>query len=270
VTAWTCSFCRRTVPAKVDTCYCGRQRPTTPVEPVRARENSGRKFLAISLAAIATLSGAWWLYRGDGRTQRSAPVRTATTVPTRADRTPVSGAVIDAALASLVMVQTDAGRGSGFFIAPDALITSGRLVPGASRVTVTTRLGTQIGVNVVFRSDERDIALLQVPKESGTFAALAVGNSAAVSAGLGVAAPGWSDETTPGAPWRASIRAVTRDADGGLLQIDAIPAALALGGPLIDKDGRVVGVLTARGSTGSTGSAVPIDEVKPYLAYLRR
>lgn len=267
---WTCTFCGRAVPAKIDTCYCGRQRPVPAATPSHASAgNRSTTLLAAGGIAIVTLAGAWWLYRGDAGTQTAAPARTAASLPAQADRTPVSGAVIDAASASLVMVETDTGRGSGFFVAPDALITSARLVPGASRATVTTRAGTQIGVNVVFRSDERDIALLQVPKESGTFAALAVGDSATVSAGLGVAALGWPDDATHTAGSRASVRGVTRDANGGLLQIDAVPGSLAIGGPLIDKNGRVIGVLTARGSAESIGSAVVIDEVKPYLAYLR-
>ena len=51
-----------------------------------------------------------------------------------------------------------------------------------------------------------------------------------------------------------------------MIQTDATPNPGDSGGPLIDAAGEVVGITTLRFDNGSGGLAIPIDDVKPFIA----
>jgi broad specificity phosphatase PhoE len=159
----------------------------------------------------------------------------------------VSPAVATAA-DSVVALDGPGGTGSAFRVAmPGILVTSAHLVADASEVTVTLRDGERRTARVLGSDPEVDIAALRIaddsalpPLHSGSGlseartgdAVFAIGGGGAVTAGV-LSKP------------RDPLEAVRTDAE---LPRDSV------GGPLVDDDGNVLGVLTTTG-----GIAIPVD-----------
>jgi serine protease Do len=171
-----------------------------------------------------------------------------------------------------VLIQTPTARGSGFFARPDLIVTTARLVAGSSTAAITTRTGTHVEGKVVFQSEGRDLALLQIPKEAGVFPALSLGRSETVRSGQSVVALGWADSPAQSAATLGTVTSVKRDANQTLVQTNAAPGRGDSGGPLLDRSGNVLGITTfpGEGDRPTAGFAVGIDDVKPYFVYVTR
>lgn len=133
-------------------------------------------------------------------------------------------------------------RGSGFFVAGGRVVTSLHVLRGAAGARVLTHDGKAHRVEgVAGASGERDLALLEVAAHEESYAALEVGQETP-RAGVEVAVVGGG---------HGSGQQVTRGAAGGvwyvsgageLIQITARIAGGNSGGPVVDGEGRVVGV----------------------------
>jgi hypothetical protein len=66
------------------------------------------------------------------------------------------------------------------------------------------------------------------------------------------------------------VTGLRQDGDRILLQTDAVPNPGDSGGPLLDRLGHVVGITTARADAGTSGYAVAIDDVKPFVAKMNQ
>ncbi len=268
---WTCPFCGRSVPGRIDTCYCGSVRPKTPAGGrTSGKRGAGGAILKIAAAAaalIAVAAVAWLSSRREAST--AGPQQTAQ-APARhiADSAPPLESAIEAAMSSVVRVETAGTQGSGFFAAPDLVVTNAHLVPASAAARITVREGSSIDVKIVFLDVQRDLAFLQVPREHGTFQALPLGQSAAIGPGDTVVALGWTDSLAHVAATSSSVIAAPGTSGAGWLQAGAMPRDGDSGGPLLDRLGRVVGIVTVRSDTPSITLAIPIDEAKPYFAYL--
>lgn len=167
------------------------------------------------------------------------------------------------------------GAGSGVVIAADGrILTNAHMVSRADRVALTLYDGRQTEARVVALDPATDIAVLDA--EADDLPAAPLGRSSDLAVGqwvLAVGSPlGLSFSATAGivsATGRA-IGVLARAAAGErtpplehFIQTDAAINPGNSGGPLIDVDGRVVGVTSAiasqSGAFSGVGFAIPID-----------
>ncbi len=151
------------------------------------------------------------------------------------------------------------GRGSGIVIGTDEVLTSAHNL--RDRTTqVTLPNGTEVQGEVVARDPHGDLAVLKVP--TGDIAPLALGTpggigSIVVSAGGGRGNPRVALGIVGSVDRR--FRGPGGHAVSGAFEHDAALPKGASGGPVVDAEGRLVGINTHRTSTGYL--ARPFDEV---------
>jgi S1-C subfamily serine protease len=161
--------------------------------------------------------------------------------------------------------------GSGFPVGPGLVLTNAHVVAGTQHTKVQgPTTGTLLDARVVVFDPERDVAILYVPR-----LALAPINEAAARPGTQGAAigyPGGGDEKVSPAVVNGEVQAEGRDIYGQnlvvrhiwIVQADVLPGNS--GGPLVDIDGNVVGVIFAA-STSQQGTAYALTdaEVQPDI-----
>ena len=171
------------------------------------------------------------------------------------------------------------GAGSGFVISEDGfVVTNNHVVEKADEVKVTLRDGRELEAEVVGTDPKTDLALLKV--EATDLAVAALGDSDALRVGEWVVAIGnplgLDHSVTVGilsAKGRRGIgpEEIVSQYDD-FLQTDASINPGNSGGPLIDMQGRVVGINTAIVNpmkASGIGFAIPINMAKDLLPQLR-
>lgn len=161
--------------------------------------------------------------------------------------------VRDAAGPAVVRIGRSPGRGSGVVTAPGVVVTNAHNLRG-DEVTVTFADGRQVVAAVAGVDPEGDLAALTV--DTGDAAPLAVADGPAVETGRPVFALG----AIPGGGARVSFGVVSATGrhfrgPGGRLISDAVEHTAPLapgssGGPLVDGDGRLLGLNTHRLDAG--------------------
>lgn len=175
------------------------------------------------------------------------------------------------------------GAGSGVIVGQDGLILTARHVANLSgSLTVilpgetTPRPVERLGIDAL-----TDLALLRLaepPKEP--LATLELGDSDRLGLGSALALAGNPLGAYPGTVAVGILAGRGRDAtiaeDGallsGLLQLDAAVMRGMSGGPLVDADGRLVGVIVAVSDPGQGrpfGFAVPVELARPLVEAAR-
>jgi len=158
------------------------------------------------------------------------------------------------------------GTGSGFFYDDHGhILTNNHVVSGADKITVTFHDGETASAKVIGTDPDSDVAVIKVDNTS--YRPLPKGKSGKLRVGewvIAVGSPfGLEQSVTAGI-----ISATERDAVGinkyeSFLQTDAAINPGNSGGPLIDMDGRVVGInsaiATQTRSSAGVGFAIPMD-----------
>jgi S1-C subfamily serine protease len=177
---------------------------------------------------------------------------------------------------------TSQALGSGFVIDKAGhIVTNYHVIQGAKKVQVSFSGQDEITASVVGKDPSTDVAILKIDAHARALTPLELGNSDAVVVGDPVDAIGnpfgFTRTLTTGV-----VSAVQREIEApNSLPIDhAIQTDAAInhgnsGGPLIDSQGRVIGV-TSQISTGSTGQqgnvgigfAIPINTVRNVAAQI--
>ena len=181
------------------------------------------------------------------------------------------------------------GVGSGFVlngegeIATNAhVVTTGEgdSIRRAREVYVEFADGNQVEAEIVGADPNADIAMLRIDPKGLKLRPLPLGESSSVEVGEPVAAIGSpfgeKQSLSVGviSAIDRSIRSLTNFAISGAIQTDAAINPGNSGGPLVDGEGRVIGVnqqikSTSGGGEG-VGFAVPVDAVKRSLDMLRK
>ncbi|MEU6178479.1 S1C family serine protease [Streptomyces coeruleorubidus] len=199
-------------------------------------------------------------------------------VPASAPAASASGdlqAVAARVLPSVVSVQTDRGQGSGFvFDERGRILTNAHVVEGSSRVSVELQDGRRLTAEVIGDDPAHDVAVLEPETSRGLRAAdLATGTRPAVGdTVLAIGSPlGLSGTVTSGIVSALDRSVRLGEGSGGgqrrALQTDASINPGNSGGPLVDDEGRVIGINTAiatldqnRGGSIGIGFAIPVDD----------
>src|SRR5215208_172250 len=178
--------------------------------------------------------------------------------------------------------QQGTATGSGFVVDKEGtIITNAHVVEGASKVTVSFEEGGEaIEADVNGVDDDADIAVLKIDPAGRDLTVLPLGDSSKVDVGDPVVAIG-----NPFGLQRTVTTGIVSglqrqvDAPSGFPISDVIQTDASInpgnsGGPLLDAEGRVIGInsqIATGGGQGSVGIgfAVPIDSAKQELPKLR-
>ncbi len=169
------------------------------------------------------------------------------------------------------------GTGSGFAIDKEGhIITNNHVVEGAERIVITLPDETSVEAQVVGTDPASDLAVLKIdvppqklyPIEWGSLANLRVGQRA-----IAIGNPFGLDRTLTtgvisslGRPLKVQGQRKIYD----VIQTDAAINPGNSGGPLLDSNGRVIGVNTAiyspSGGSVGLGFAIPVDTARRVVA----
>lgn len=166
-----------------------------------------------------------------------------------------------------------AQEGSGFVVAPERVVTNAHVVAGVREAEVQVLgVGARLDAEVVLFDPERDLAVLAVP--GLTAAPLPLGTDLAQGApAVVVGYPGNGPYTSTAARVRQVLQARGEDIygqPGVVRQVYSLYAEVRpgnSGGPLLDANGAVVGVVFASSlDDPDTGYALTLAESQPVLA----
>jgi hypothetical protein len=174
--------------------------------------------------------------------------------------------MIAAATPAVVLIETDAGRGSGFFVRSDLIVTNAHVVRGSTTVKVKFADGKAGSALVIAVADNVDLAILRPAAGSQGTTVLELSSIARIRPGQEVIAIGSALGVLQNTVTRGIVSALRNDGGVMLLQTDAAINPGNSGGPLLDRAGHVVGVNTMKvGTAASIGFAVAADHVRTLV-----
>jgi Do/DeqQ family serine protease len=169
--------------------------------------------------------------------------------------------------------------GSGVIVdaAQGYVMTNAHVVENASNIEVTTKDNRRLTAKLIGRDSDTDIAILQIP--SGSLTAVPIGDSDRLQVGdfaLAIGNPfGLGQTVTSGiisALGRSGLGIEGPEGYEDFIQTDASINPGNSGGPLVDLQGRVVGINTAilapGGGNIGIGFAVPINMARQVMDQL--
>jgi S1-C subfamily serine protease len=186
-------------------------------------------------------------------------------------------ALVAAADSSVLQVATDSSRcatsslGSAVVVSEERVATNAHVVAGAGRITVRGPDQRSRGARLIHLDRATDLAILHVPGLEAPplrwRASADRGTEAAV-----VGYPGGGRLTLRGARVRGQAT-IDDDAGSGLREVVVFQGLVQpgnSGGPLLDLDGRVLGLVFANSSVDDrTGFALAASEVRPVIDQTR-
>ena len=184
-----------------------------------------------------------------------------------------SGAVV------LELGRIPKGSGSGFiWDVQGHVVTNYHVIQGADAVQVTLADGSEWDATVVSSAPEFDVAVLRVKAPAERLRPLAIGRSDDLEVGQKVFAignPFGLDQTlTAGivSGLGRQIQSKSGQPIRGVIQTDAAINPGNSGGPLLDNEGRLIGINTAilsrSGGSSGVGFAVPVNTVRATVPQL--
>ena len=171
--------------------------------------------------------------------------------------------IIEDAVKAVVTIRTDVGQGTGFIITEDGyLVTNAHVLSGGREVEAINYEQDIIGAEFIGYESNLDIALLKI---EGNYDKLTLDNSNMVQVGEKVIAIG----NPLGLQFSVSegiVSAIHRTGLGDLeayIQTDAALNPGNSGGPLINKEGKVIGINNFKVGTGENlGFALESNYIK--------
>ena len=167
--------------------------------------------------------------------------------------------------------------GSGFFISKDGIVLTNKHIVGDETLeyVVMTSDGNTYPATVISRSPSQDVAVLKV--EGNNFDFIPLGDSKNINVGQTAVAMGsdsgeFQNTVSVGVvsglnKLAAVLNSVSVPEDSvALIQIDAATNPGNSGGPLIDLNGRAIGINTVGAPRENVGFALPINLAKKDIA----
>jgi S1-C subfamily serine protease len=258
-----------------------------PAPPRRRRGWVVPALLAIALTA-SIVEGVALVGIASSQTEADAQRPVASVVRTSGGEQDLSGVIADARK-SVVAVDVTAtrtdpfgnpiqigGQGSGVIVRDGLVLTNAHVVDGATDVAVVFGDGERGDANVLGSDSTHDLAVVSV--DTGDRPPIPIGSSSSLELGETVVALGYPlglGETATAGIVSGINRTidVSNGAGGsehlvGVLQTDAAINPGNSGGPLIDANGRLVGINTAGASAAAAeniGFAIAIDTALPII-----
>ena len=168
--------------------------------------------------------------------------------------------------------------GSGFFISKDGIVLTNRHIveDAALEYVAITSDGKTYPASVISRSPSQDVAVLKV--EGNNFNFIPLGDSKNINVGqtaiaLGSDSGEFQNTVSVGVvsglnKMAAALNSVSGSEDlVALIQIDAATNPGNSGGPLVDLNGRAIGINTVGAPRENVGFALPINLAKKDLIF---
>jgi serine protease Do len=253
---------KKTIVYKVTTDGYGKQSGTSPGVVLFSFRNAFNQLLSYSsFAEIIKISSEEPLKLSYPDKIKIKPFKQKTTIAFPDD--------IEVVMQGIIVIKAGSTHASGFIISEDGYsLTAAHVVSGLREVTVKMRTGLELSAKVIRIDESQDIALIQI---EGT-------GHKPVELGLGNLPPVGSELYAIGAPASESLSfSVSKGIVSGYrgndsikyLQTDASLNPGNSGGPLFDKLGRAVGIVSwkivAPGFEGLS-FGVPLDVVASHLS----
>ena len=163
--------------------------------------------------------------------------------------------------------------GSGFILDETGyIVTNNHVIENADEITVKLKNGDEYDAAIIGTDPSTDIALIKIDAETD-LPTLELGDSEKLDIGqwvLAIGNPFGLDHTVTAGIVSAKGRVIGAGAYDDFIQTDASINPGNSGGPLIDMEGRVVGINTAIVAGGDgIGFAIPISMAEAVIAQLR-
>jgi len=173
----------------------------------------------------------------------------------------------------------EVGSGSGFIIDAQKgyIVTNNHVIDGAQKVTVSLSDGRNLDAKIIGADPRTDLAVLQI-SDTKNLTAVKLGDSSKIEVGESVVAignPGGTEFARSVTTGVISAKNRTLNLQGeasfDLIQTDAAINPGNSGGPLVDYQGQVIGINSAKyaepGFEGM-GFAIPISDAIPTIQQL--
>lgn len=228
--------------------------------------------------AVALIVAGIMLIYPDSSDGSEAVAETTTTTAASVDvsaptSSPGSEPIADAAeviLPSVVHIQTTGGVGSGvIYDSAGLIITAAHVVDGSDTVRVRFSDGEQVEGMVVGRSEEVDIAVIEVNRTGLPAATFVTEKPRVGQTAIAVGSP-WGLESTVTAGIISAVDQTNCSfgSCSSMVQTDAAINPGNSGGALVDRTGHVVGInvsiFSSSGANDGVGFAVPADIATTY------
>jgi S1-C subfamily serine protease len=180
---------------------------------------------------------------------------------------------------SLDVQQVPRGSGSGFIWDKQGhIVTNYHVVEGANAVQVVLSDGSSYKATNVFIYPEKDLAVLTIDAPENKLIPIPIGSSHDLKVGQSAIVIG-NPFGLDGSMTTGIVSALGREMESpakrriqGVIQTSAPINPGNSGGPLLDSDGRLIGVTTAilspSGAFAGIGFAIPVDEVNRVVPQL--
>lgn len=196
-----------------------------------------------------------------------SPAPAATSAPPAARDIPAGlEDVVGRVMPAVVRVETSSGTGSGFYVRTDTVLTNVHVVREDAYVTLRQLDGTSVQARVDSRSPAFDIAVLKVTTPSVSQVVIPLGSARTLRAGQEVMAIGSALGMLQNSVTRGIVSGVRESRGATLVQTDTAANPGNSGGPLLDRSGTAVGIITF-GITDRQGLnfAVAIEHARDIL-----
>ncbi len=263
---------------------------------MRTTRASNFLYLVMGALSVAIVAGVLAVSGAFDRTDATAQSPTATATPPASSSGSTSSAAAPTDVSDIyrrvspgvvfIASTTAQGRGSGsgwVYGSDGTIVTNDHVVAGARSVSVRfTENGDPIDAEVLGTDPSTDVALLKVDpgKVQGGLKPLQLADSKQIAPGQPAIAIG-SPFGLQGTVTSGIVSALGREIQSpngftisGVIQTDAAINPGNSGGPLLDDEGRVIGINSQIATNGTNansgvGFAVPIDTVKAVVPQLK-
>ena len=170
------------------------------------------------------------------------------------------------ALPAVVLIETPGGRGTGFFVSGDTVLTNAHVVEGNAYVTLQFAAGERASARVAAVAADQDVAVLRLSSSRPGMQPLPLGTLSDIRVGQEVLAVG-SPLGLQNTVTRGIVSAVRRAGAVTLVQTDAAINPGNSGGPILDRRGRAIAIATMKVAdrAESLGFGVAIDHARALL-----
>src|SRR5690554_3796314 len=180
---------------------------------------------------------------------------------------------------SLTLLEVPRGSGTGFvWDDKGTIVTNFHVVEGARKIMITLQDQSTWPAEVVGLAPERDLAVLKISAPKKRLQPLPLGDSSKLSVGrkvLAIGNPFGLDATLTTGVVSAlgrEIQSPTQRTITNVIQTDAAINPGNSGGPLLNSEGKLVGVNTMiyspSGASAGIGFAIPVNTVKEVVPQL--
>ena len=167
---------------------------------------------------------------------------------------------------AVVIVETSAGRGSGFFVRPDTIVTNAHVAGTDLTVRIRRTTGDAVTARVESVARDLDLAILKLSNPQADQRIVSLGSASGIRTGQEVVAIGSALGVLQNSVTRGIVSGVRLAGGITLIQTDAAINPGNSGGPLVDRYGNVIGINTMGvASAQGISFAVAIDHAQDLL-----